>query len=174
MYNLHADKQKEEKFKREVTDRYIDNLVIHLKDSFADVELLEAFQLFEPPEIPTEESEELYGHGFLQLQTLFLKYYSKGCGKSEPTARHFDLSGPVPHILCIQPSFNLSDIHKIYQTMFCKTGCFHTTDYSPSLVDSKTAEKERSHLFLGEIIGSVLSSLTSNSVLLETYPEFYM
>ena len=123
VYNLHADKQKEEKFKREVAHRYIDNLVIHFKDCFPDVELLEAFQLFEPAHIPTQESEELYDHGVLQLETL---------------SQH----------------------------------------YSPSLVDSKTAEKEWSHflpemsnLFLGKSIGSVLSSLTSNSVLLEMYPE---
>ena len=54
--------------KREVTCRYIDNLVIHLKDCFPDAELLEAFQLFEPAEILTEVSEELYDHDFLQLK----------------------------------------------------------------------------------------------------------
>ena len=37
---------------------------------------------------------------------------------------YFHHSCPVPHILCIQFSFNL------LETMSCMTGCFHTTDHS--------------------------------------------
>ena len=40
---------------------------------------------------------------------------------------YFHHSFPAPHILCIQFSFNLPDIHCIYRTMSCITGCFHTT-----------------------------------------------
>ena len=42
---------------------------------------------------------------------------------------YFHHSCPVPHILCIQFSFNLPDIQYIYRTMSCMTGCFHTTAY---------------------------------------------
>ena len=39
---------------------------------------------------------------------------------------YFHYSCPAPHILCIQFNFNLPDIHYIYWTMSCMTGCFHT------------------------------------------------
>ena len=42
----------------------------------------------------------------------------------------FHYSCPAPHILCIQFSFNLPDIHQNYQTMSCMTGCFHTPVYT--------------------------------------------
>ena len=56
--------------------------------------------------------------------------YSQECGNIEPTTTHFHYSCPAPHILCIQFSFNLQDIHYIYQAMFYMNGCFHTTAYS--------------------------------------------
>ena len=37
--------------------------------------------------------------------------HTQGCGNSEPTAGHFGLFSPIPHIFCIQLSFNLPDIH---------------------------------------------------------------
>ena len=44
---------------------------------------------------------------------------------------YFHHSCSAPHILCIQLSFNLPDIHYIYRTMSCMTGCFHTSGYDP-------------------------------------------
>ena len=45
------------------------------------------------------------------------------------TYMYFHYSCPAPHILCIQFSFNLPDIHQIYQTVSCMTGCFHIPIY---------------------------------------------
>ena len=44
---------------------------------------------------------------------------------------YFHLSYSALHILCIDLSFNLPDIHWIYRTMSCTTGCFHTTAHIP-------------------------------------------
>ena len=46
------------------------------------------------------------------------------------TTRHLDLfhpSCPALHILCIQFSFNLPDIHWIYRTLSSMSSTFHTT-----------------------------------------------
>ena len=50
----------------------------------------------------------------------------KHCADYRTFSHH---SCPAPHILCIQLGFNLPDIHQIYRTMSCMTGCFHTPDH---------------------------------------------
>ena len=82
---------------------------------------------------------------------------------------YFHHSYPAPHILCVQFSFNLPDIHQIYQTISSMTGCFHTTDIH--ILRDKL--KSYLYIYIYSLASQCSNKLIMNQIILRSKQLFH-
>ena len=90
IFNINATTEKQEEFKRLVTVPYIDSICENLSNRFPQLDILDAFQIFNPEVLPTD-GEALLDHGHAQLQTLLGNYSPSlvDAHKTEEEWEHF-------------------------------------------------------------------------------------